>query len=107
MRVRDISGNILFTLAAYPKGSLVTVPSLGAVADKYVDAATYLPSAILHLHTSALKVYEHGEEAAIYFVRDMKACGMSHMEAAFIWEIMDVQAAGQISYRQRMPLGIE
>lgn len=106
MRVRDISGHVLYVIRTPLKGSSVRVPSLGVVADKYVDGATYLPSTILQIHSSALEARKEGEGAEVYFVDAMKARGMSHMEATFIWDIMDLQE-GEVIYRQQIPLGFE
>lgn len=106
LRIRDITGKILRTLSTFPEGSLVDVPSLGAIADKYVDAATYLPAVIRRINIAATRAYKRSNAHA-YFVEDLTTRGMSEVEADFIWEIVDIQVVRRGTYRKRMPLAIE
>lgn len=94
------------TLRAFPEGRLVDVHSLGVTADKYVDAATYLPAVIRRIHIAATRACKR-ENASVFFIEDMTHRGMPEVEADFLWEIIDIAVVRQAIYRKRMPLAIK
>lgn len=102
----DIWGFIIKSYTGCPLPQ-VTVPSLGNLADRLVDALGYTPSTIVCLHKTYLDATPL-KNPVRYFMNQMVQYEMPRLEASLWWEIVDVTLSDnrEAVYRDQVDLGI-
>lgn len=110
MHVRDIQGYVIRSYTSCPLRT-VSVPSLGVVADRIIDALGYETSTLLCIYTTCVEAAQL-KTPLRYFTNQMVAYGMPRREASLWWDVIDrdvVQGQnGEASYvpRDRVDLSL-
>ena len=105
-RSRNIDGQVLRSFNTH-SGSTALVPSLGPVADAVVDGLGFPTPTISLLHTVYINAHRSINKRRKWFLKAMANHGMSLMEAAMFWSIIDVPLSNKFYYRVRIDINIE
>lgn len=102
--VRDIRGNVIRTLLSLPL-TMERVPSLGKLADDFLDSFGFLQSTILALEHAYIESHVVELDAYLHFVQCMAEYGIAQREASVLYTLF--QSAGpleELKYRYRPSL---
>ena len=104
-RSRDIEGNPLRSFRR-PHRTTALVPSLGWIADQILDGLGYPSSAIPLLHMAYINARRSRDQRR-FFVHVMANRGMSLMEAAMFWELIELPDGINYNYRVRIDVPVD
>ena len=101
-RSRDIEANPIRSFHR-PHRATSIVPSLGPVVDQIIDGLGYQSSAIPLLHMAYINARRSRGQRSM-FVHVMANRGMSLMEAAMFWSLIELPDGMSFDYRVRMDI---
>ena len=101
-RSRDIEANSIRSFRR-PHRATAIVPSLGSVADQILDGLGYPSSAIPLLHMAYINALRSRGQRSM-FVHVMANRGMSLMEAAMFWNLIELPGGMSFDYRLRIDI---
>ena len=101
-RSRDIEANSIRSFRR-PHRATAIVPSLGSVADQILDGLGYPSSAIPLLHMAYINALRSRGQRSM-FVHVMANRGMSLMEAAMFWNLIELPGGMSFDYRVRIDI---
>lgn len=103
VRSRELNGQILQSFNAH-LGNTALVPSLGRVADHVVDGLGFPTPAVSLLHVVYINARRSPGRGRRWFIKVMANRGMSLMEAAMFWNIVELPSGSRFRFRVRMDI---